>query len=117
MRRPTDGGVIHAQIAADSAHDDIAGVQPHSDLQVHAVRMEDGFTMTLGSFLHAQGRITGSYGVILMGYGSTKYRHDAVARSLVDGAFVMMDRLHHVFDNRSEQLSRLLGIAFGQQLH
>ena len=32
MRRPADGRVVHVQIAADGAHDDLAGVQPDADL-------------------------------------------------------------------------------------
>ena len=35
-----DGRVVHAQIAADGAHDNLAGVQPDADLQVHAMGME-----------------------------------------------------------------------------
>ena len=117
MRRSSDGCVIHTQIAADGAHNDVAGVQSNADLQVHAVRMEDGFSMALDVFLHTQGGVAGPYSVILMSEGSAEQRHDAVARSLVDGAFVVVDGLHHEFEHWVEELARLLGVTVGQQLH
>src|SRR5262249_37096923 len=51
MRRSSDGSVVHAQIAADAAHNDLAGVQSNADLQVHAVRAEDGFSMAFRAVL------------------------------------------------------------------
>ena len=42
-------------------------------------------------------------------------RHDAVAHHLVDGALVTVDGLHHVLEDRVEELACLLGIAVGEQ--
>ena len=36
---------------------------------------------------------------------------------LIDGPLVVVDRFHHVFEHRIEELARLLGVAVGQQLH
>jgi hypothetical protein len=44
-------------------------------------------------------------------------RHDAVAHDLVDGALVPVNGLHHAFEDRIEQLARLLGVAVGKQFH
>ena len=40
-----------------------------------------------------------------------------VAHHLVHGPFVPMDGLHHAFEHGIEDLSPLLGVAVGQQLH
>ena len=55
--------------------------------------------------------------MILVGERRTEQRHDAVAHHLVDRALVVMDRLHHAFEHRIEDLARLLGIAVGEQFH
>jgi hypothetical protein len=55
--------------------------------------------------------------VILVRQRRAKERHDAVAHDLVDGALVTVDGLHHVLDDRVEELPRLLRVAVGQQLH
>src|SRR5262249_45052221 len=41
----------------------------------------------------------------------------AVAHDLVDGALVAVDRLHHPFEHRIEELACLLGIAVSEKLH
>ena len=117
MRRLADGRVVHVEIAADGAHDDLAGIQPDADLQVHAVGIEDALGMALHPLLHAQRRVAGAHGVILVGEGRAEQRHDPVAHHLVDGALVVVDGLHHVLEDRVEELARLLGIAVGEQLH
>src|SRR5215471_3417659 len=113
MRRSSDGCVIHPQITADGAHNDVAGVQSNADLQVYTVRVENGFSVALGPVLHAHGSVASPLGVILMGKGSTEQCHDAVARSLVDGAFIVMDGLHHEFKHWIEELASLLGVTVG----
>jgi hypothetical protein len=39
-----------------------------------------------------------------------------VAHDLIDGALVVMDRLHHAFEHRVEQPARVLRIPVGEQL-
>ncbi len=55
--------------------------------------------------------------MILVGQGRAEQRHDAVAHHLIDGSLVAVNRIHHVRQNRIEQLPCLLGIAVGKQLH
>src|SRR6266436_3017829 len=67
--------------------------------------------------LHAQRRITGAHRVILMGNRRAEKGHDAVAHHEVHGPLVVMHRLHHAIEHRLEDGTRLLRIAFGDQLH
>jgi hypothetical protein len=111
------GGVVRVQLVADGAHHRLARVQAHADLQRHAVQALDVVPIPRDSLLHAQGGIAGSHRVILVGQGRPEQGHDPVAHHLVHRALVAVDGVHHVFEERVEQLLRLLGIAVGEQLH
>jgi hypothetical protein len=52
-----------------------------------------------------------------MSHWRAEQRHDAVAHHLVHRTLVAMDRLHHPFQDRIENLARLLGVAVGQEFH
>src|SRR5262249_30359982 len=54
---------------------------------------------------------------ILVRERRTEERHDPITHDLVDSAFVAMDRVHHQFEHRVENLSRLFGITVGEQFH
>ena len=79
--------------------------------------IEDALGVALDPFLHAQRRVAGPHRVILVGERRAEQRHDAVAHHLIDGALVVMDGLHHVFEDGVEEFARLLGITVGQQFH
>ena len=55
--------------------------------------------------------------MVLVGERGAKQRHDAVPHHLVDRALVPVNGLHHVFEDRVEQLPGFLGVAISQQLH
>src|SRR5215469_8002182 len=55
--------------------------------------------------------------MILVGQWSSEERHDPVPRQLVDRALVAMDRLHHMLEERVQELPGLLGATVRQQLH
>jgi hypothetical protein len=55
--------------------------------------------------------------VVLVGKRGAKERHDAVAHHLVHSSLVTVNSLHHQLEDRIEQLTRLLGIAIGEELH
>ncbi len=112
-----DGGVVHVQIAADGAHDDLAGVQADADLDGDALRAADLLGVALDRLLHPQRGIAGADRVVLVGERRAEERHDPVAHDLVDGALVAVDGLHHALEHGVEELARLLGIAVGEQLH
>ena len=77
--RPANGRVVHAQVAADRAHDNLAGIQPNADLHVNAVSMKDVRRVALDPFLHAQRRVASPHRMILVGKGSAEDSHDAIA--------------------------------------
>ena len=55
--------------------------------------------------------------MVLMRQWRPKERHDAIAHHLVDGALIAMDGRHQAFQHRVQELSGLLRITIGQQLH
>jgi hypothetical protein len=114
VRGSPHGRVVHTEIAADGAYNNLTGIQSDADLQVHAMSIEYSLGVALHPLLHAQRREAGTHGVILMSEGSTEQCHNPVSRGLVDGSLVVVDSLHHVVEDRVEKLARLLGITVGQ---
>jgi hypothetical protein len=55
--------------------------------------------------------------MVLVGKRRAEQGHDPVAHHLVDGALVAMNGLHHPFEHRIEDLTRLLRVAVSEQLH
>src|SRR5256712_3092447 len=117
MRRLADSRVVHVEIAADGAHNDLARVEPDPDLYVHAVRAARLLRVALHQILHPQRRIARPHGVVLVSEGRAEERHDPIAHDLVLRALVAVDGLHHSLEQRIEDLARLLGIAVGEELH
>ena len=66
--------------------------------------------------LHSQGGVTGAHGVILVGHGCPKQRHNAVAHDLVHRALVAMHGGHQVLQDRVEEVPSFLEVAVGDQL-
>ena len=117
MRRLPHRRVVHVQIAADDAHDHLAGVQPDPDLHIEPLSLAQLLGIAADGVLHAQRGIAGAHGMIFMGERRPKQGHDAVAHDLVDRPLVAVDGLHHPLEHRVEELPGLLGVAVGQQLH
>jgi hypothetical protein len=117
MGRLADGGVIHAQIRADRPHDHFPRVQADSDLDLHPELATHALGVSLHRLLHPKRRVARPHCVVLVSERRAEQRHDPVTHYLVDGALVAVHRVHHVLDNRVEELARLLGITVGEQLH
>ncbi len=117
VRGLADGGVVHVQIAADGAHDDLAGVQTDTDLHLDAVGAPDTFGVALHRLLHAKRGVAGAHRMVLMGQRRAEERHDSVPHHLVDRALVAVNRLHHVLEHGVEQLACLLGISIREKFH
>ena len=117
MGRLTHGRVIHAEIAADRADDDLPRVEADPDLDGHAVRALDRVAVLPDGLLHPQRRVTRPHRVILVRERRAEERHDAVAHHLVHRALVAVHRFHHVLEHGVEERARLLGVAVGEQLH
>jgi hypothetical protein len=117
MRCLTDCRVVHVQVIADRAHHDLAGVEPDPDLHGHAVHTPRLLGVPLDRFLHPERGIAGADGVVFVRERRAEQRHDAVAHHLVHRALVAVHSVHHVREDRVEDLTRVLGIAAGEQLH
>ena len=117
VRGLAHGGVVHAEIAADRAHDDVSGVEPDADLHLHALRAAQLVRVAPHDVLHPERGVARPHRVIFMGQRRAEERHDPVAHHLVDGALVAVDGLHHQREDGIENLARLFGIAVGEQLH
>ena len=115
VRRLADGRVVHVEVAAKGAHDDVPGVQSNADLD--DVRASHLFRILLHALLHPQRRVAGAYGVILVRDRRAEEGHDPVAHHLIDRALVAVYRLHHVLENGVEELPRLLRVTVREQLH
>jgi hypothetical protein len=117
MRRLTDGRVIHVKVVADGADHDFARVEADTDLHRRTVRAPRLLGVPIDRFLHLERGIAGADGVVLVRNRCAEERHDPVAHHLVHRALVAVDGLHHVREDRVEDLARFLGIAVGEQLH
>ena len=116
MRRLTDGGVVHAEVAADGADHDLPRIESDPDVDRRAaVRALAG--VALHALVDAERRVTGAQRVILLGQRRAEERHDPVAHHLVDRAVVPVDGFHHELEDGVQDLARFLGIALRQQLH
>ena len=117
MRRLPHRRVVHAQVAADRAHDHLARVEADADLGARSVAAPRGIGVAGDARLHPERGVTGADGVILLGERSPEERHDPVAHHLVHGALVPMNGFHHELQHRIEDGPGLLGIAIGKELH
>jgi hypothetical protein len=111
------GRVVHAEIAADRAHDDLPRVEADPDLYLHTVRAAHVVRVALERLLHPKRGIAGTHRVILVGERGAEERHDPIAHDLVHRPLIAVDGLHHVFEHRVQELAGLLGIAVSQQFH
>jgi hypothetical protein len=114
MRRLAYGPVVHGQITADGPDHDLARVQPDSNLHFDAVRAADLLVVALNGLLHGERGIAGPHGIVPMGDGGAKQRHNAIAEHLVDRPLIPMDGRHHPLQHGVEELARFLRIAVGQ---
>src|SRR3984893_12546283 len=117
VRRLAHGGVIHAQIAADGADHDLTRIQSDADLHFDAVCTSHVLGVASYRSLHVEGSVAGPHRVVVVGQWRSEERHYPAPRQLVDRTLVAMDRLHHVIENRVEELVSLLGVAVREQLH
>ena len=85
-------------------------LEPHAHAQLQATSA--AYLIGIGAHrgLHGQGRVAGAQGVVFVGNGSTKQRHNAVAEHLVDGALETVHGVHHVVQRRMGELLGSFGI-------
>src|SRR5262245_20153682 len=117
MGRLPDGGVVHVEVAADGAHDDVAGIQSHANANRDPVLAAHDFRVALHRLLHPKCRVARPHRVILVRDRCAEQRHDPVAHYLIDRALVAVDGLHHQLEHWIKDLARFLGVTVGEQLH
>ena len=83
-----DGRVVHAQVVADLANHDHAGVQPHAQAHL-AQRLSVAFGI-LHPLQDGGRRQQGPPRMVLLRNRRPEKRHESVAKELVDGALVMV---------------------------
>ena len=110
-------GVVHAEVGADGADHDLTRVDADPNVDQRAVLAASLLGIAADLLLHPEGGVARAHRVVLVGDGGAEQRHDAVAHDLVHRPLVAVNGLHHVFQNRVEDLSRLFGVAVGEQLH
>jgi hypothetical protein len=116
MRALAHGGVVHVQIVADRADDDLPRVEPDPDTRLASATPRHLAGVASDGLLHAERGIARAPRVVLVGEGRAEERHDAVAHHLVDGALVVMDGFHHPLQHGVEHRARVLGVMSGDQL-
>ncbi|MCY1266955.1 hypothetical protein D9M70_153810 [compost metagenome] len=90
-------------VLADRAHDYLARVDAHPDLQRDALLQPQLVAVPVHCLLHAQRRVQRALGMVLMGDGRAEQREDAVAQRLGHVALVVMHGLHHQLDDGGNQ--------------
>jgi hypothetical protein len=108
------GGVVHAEVAANRADDDFTRVEADANVDRQALGTLDILGVRLHGLLHAERRVAGPDGVILVGKRRAEQRHDPVAHDLVHGPLVAMDRFHHPLEHRIENAASVFRIAVGK---
>ena len=110
MHRRTDRVVVHAEVVADRAHQDLARMQADPDADLDAVGAALRRGLGLHGALDRERRVAGAHGMVLVRDRRAEQRHDAVAQDPVDRAFVAMHGVHHDAERRIQDAPRVLRI-------
>ena len=105
-----DRVVVHAEVVADRAHQDLARMQadPRADLEAMALAHPLG--LARHRLLDRERGIAGAHRVVLVGDRRPEQGHDAVAQHLVHDALVTVHRGHHGADRGIQDLASVLGV-------
>jgi hypothetical protein len=113
--RVSHRGVVHAQVAADAADHDEAGVEALARAEADAAGSQPGL-IALERPSDAKRGVDGPARVVLMGDGGTEQRHDAVAQELVDRALVAVHLGQHEVEGPAHEPVDFLGVeTLGQR--
>ena len=112
IRRIPHGRVVHTQIVTDTGHHHETRVQPHAHAKRDPLGALQFSAVALQGALHAQGRVHCPLGMVLMGNGGTKERHDAVAQELVDCSFIAVHLTQHQLKGPVHEVVDVFGVEF-----
>ena len=119
LRHPdllTNGGVTERP-RTDLTGDHLTGVQSHPQPQVHTVAVLDLDGKPLRLLLNAQGRQTGTNGVVLQRHRRAEHRHDPVAGELVHRAAVPLHHRRAAVDQLGHDLAQPLRTDRRRDVH
>jgi hypothetical protein len=105
------------QVISDGPHYHLTRVEAHPDLNLDPLGPTQLFSVTADPLLHAKRGTAGTNRGILMGQRCAEEGHDPISHDPVHRALVAVDRLHHPFDNRIEDLPCFLRVTIGKRLH
>jgi hypothetical protein len=112
--RVAERRVLHAEIVADAAEDDLARVEAHADAEREPARRERARVVAERGHQVERG-VAAAAGMVLVRDRRAEERHDAVAGELVDRALEAVDAGGQDLEEAVEDAMPLLGIdAFGQ---
>jgi hypothetical protein len=114
--RRTDGIPIQIRVGLNSGEVVVRSIESDLHMDYSAVGQTTHLAARIEQ-LAPPGGIMLTADTLLVGQRRPEQCHDAIAHDLVDGAFVAVDRLHHVLEDGVEELPRFLGIAVSKQLH
>ncbi len=105
--------VVHAQVVADAPDDDGSGIDPDAQRELEPAGAPQRLRVLANRVLDGEARRDGPDAMILVRDRRPEQGHDAVARELVDGAFVPMDRFHDAREAAVHDRVQLFGIEPG----
>ncbi len=110
IRRVAEGGVVHAEVAADGADHHQPGVDAHPHTKLDTVRLAHVLPERLQLLLHGQGGPQGAMRVVLVRQRRPEERHDTVAQELVDRALVLVDAVEDDLEGAIHDRVNVLGV-------
>src|SRR5215470_10644382 len=110
-------GVVHAQVVADPAHDDLARVQAHPHRELEPALAPHVFGKLAEVARQIQSGRTRTLRMVLVGDGGAEERHDAVTRVLVDGPLVTVNAAREDPEQAIEETMPFLGVDALRELH
>ena len=93
--RVADRRVVEGLVRTDAAHDDLAGVEPHTHREVETVVAPQLAAVFRQRIAELQSGVARATSVVLVGKGGPEERHRAVAGELVDRALEADHYLRH----------------------
>jgi hypothetical protein len=111
------GRVVHAQVVADLADHDLAGVEAHARREGDASLPFQLLHVVSELIGELQRRVACAVGVILVGDGRAEERHDAVAGVLIDRALEAVDTVRQDREEAVENRVPGLGVDALCEIH
>ena len=111
------GGIVHPQVVADLADDDLTGVEPEAHCEAEAALALQLLPEAVELTEEVEGRVAGAVSMVLMGDRRAEERHHTVAGILIDRALEAVHAFRQDLEEAVEDHVPLLGIDLLGELH